>query len=490
VPGCSTDPGGAAQRPNTVVVVPSLTIDIPIPTVEQQAYEERMLFLLFILAQPHLRLIYITSLPVPPEIIDYYLDILPGVVASNARRRLFLVSPQDGSQRPLTRKLLERPALLAHIRALIPDPDNAHIVPFNTTDLERELALALGIPMYAADPDLFAFGTKSGGREIFAAENIPHPLGVENLFSEDTAVSAIASLRAQQPDMSAVVVKLNEGVGGMGNTFVPLQNLPAPGHPAEREALRAAFRAMQFEIPDFTYDAYLAQFSAGGGIVEQFLGGEEVRSPSVQLRNTPLGEVQILSTHDQMLGGPSGQTYLGAIFPADPQYGRLIIEQAQKIGANLARAGVIGRYAVDFLVVRNSGGPWSPYAIEINLRKGGTTAPYLTLQYLTRGSFDAATNQFRTLRGEQKFYVSSDHVEAEAYRQFTPTALFDLISAERLHFDHTSQTGIVLHMISSIAAEGRTGVTAVANTAPEAQQLYHRLITAFDTSAARLAATT
>jgi hypothetical protein len=30
---------------------------------------------------------------------------------------------------------------------------------------------------------------------------------------------------------------------------------------------------------------------------------------------TPTGEVEIVSTHDQLLGGPSGQSYLGCRFP-------------------------------------------------------------------------------------------------------------------------------------------------------------------------------
>jgi hypothetical protein len=38
----------------------------------------------------------------------------------------------------------------------------------------------------------------------------------------------------------------------------------------------------------------------------------------VQLRITPDGRVELLSTHDQLLGGPSGQSYLGCMFPADP----------------------------------------------------------------------------------------------------------------------------------------------------------------------------
>src|SRR6266699_3485671 len=95
-----------------------------------------------------------------PNIIYFYLDLLPGVIPSHARPRLFLPSPLDGSVRPLSQKLLERPRLIERIRSLIPDPDRAHLVPFNTTNREKELALRLGIPMYGADPKFFVLGTK------------------------------------------------------------------------------------------------------------------------------------------------------------------------------------------------------------------------------------------------------------------------------------------------------------------------------------------
>ena len=468
----STDPGGRQQRENTVVVVPSLSIDLEIPTVKAQAYEERFLFLLFLLGQTNLRLIYVTSQPVLPEIIDYYLDICPGAIISNARKRLFLVSPYDGSSRPLSEKLLQRPKLLQHIRDFIPDPDNAHMVPFNTTDLERELAVRLGIPMYAADPGCFALGTKSGARTLFGQEGIQHPLGFEDLLSEETAVAAIMAMRAQKPAIEKVIVKLNEGVGGMGNTLVDLTGVPEPGVEGERAEVVDRFRAMQFEIEGIGYPAYLAGFEEHGGVVEEFVGGEETHSPSVQLRNSPLGEVQILSTHDQLLGGPSGQTFLGAVFPARREYSRLIMAQAQKIGERLAQESVIGRYAVDFLVMRRPDGEWESYAIEINLRKGGTTTPYLTLQYLTRGQYDLESGLFYTLRGQEKYYVASDHIESEHYRQYTPADLFDLLSAQRLHFDHAGQTGVVLHMISGVGTYGSVGVTAIGNSHDEAQALY------------------
>jgi len=129
------------QDPQTIVVVPSMSIDAISAGAVMQAYEERFLFLLLLLRQPRARLIYVTSEAILPSIIDYYLDLLPGVIPSHARPRLFLPSPLDGSISPLSQKLLERPRLIERIRSLIPDPDRAHLVPFNTTNREKEFPL-------------------------------------------------------------------------------------------------------------------------------------------------------------------------------------------------------------------------------------------------------------------------------------------------------------------------------------------------------------
>src|ERR1700720_2401866 len=186
------------QDPQTIVVVPSMSIDLAGAGAVVQAYEERYLFLLLLLRQPRARLVYVTSQTILPSIIDYYLDLLPGVIPSHARQRLFLPSPMDGSVRPLSEKLLERPRLIERIRSLIMDPDRAHLVPFNTTNREKELALQLGIPMYGADPKFFPLGTKSGCRRIFMEENVPHPVGRENIGSKEELVDAIVQLRAMK----------------------------------------------------------------------------------------------------------------------------------------------------------------------------------------------------------------------------------------------------------------------------------------------------
>jgi PGM1 C-terminal domain len=208
--------------------------------------------------------------------------------------------------------------------------------------------------------------------------------------------------------------------------------------------------------------------------------GDEFRSPSVQLRVTPLGKVELLSTHDQLLGGPTGQSYLGCVFPADTAYAPLITREAAKVGRRLAKEGVIGRFALDFVVVRSKDGTWEPYAIEINLRKGGTTHPFLTLQFLTDGTYDPETGIFTAPNSQQKFFVASDHVESPRYRTLTPDDLFDIVVRHNLHFDQTRQTGVVFHMMSALGELGRTGLTAVGNSHEDAKATYDRAIAILD----------
>ena len=89
----------ADQREQTIVVVPSQSIDFDCKGAEMQAYEERRLFLLLLLRQPRARLIYATSQTIHPETLDYYLALLPGVIPSHALKRFHNVAPQDRSPR-------------------------------------------------------------------------------------------------------------------------------------------------------------------------------------------------------------------------------------------------------------------------------------------------------------------------------------------------------------------------------------------------------
>jgi len=413
-------------------------------------------------------------MPIAPAIVEYYLALLPGVIPSHARARLTLISVNDASPRSLSEKLLERPRLLRLIASSIPDRARSHLVPYNTTELERDIALVLGIPMYGADPRLVDLGTKTGCRRLFGEEDVSYPIGVEDLHSIDEVVTAVVSMRIRRPALREVIVKLNEGVSGAGNALVDLGLLPPPGAAGERGEIESRLRSMQFEDPTTPYDAYVAKLAERGGIVEERISGVELRSPSVQLRVTPTGEVELLSTHDQLLGGPSGQSYLGCRFPADFGYARAISADAAVIGARLAREGVLGRFAIDFVTVKDAAGAWTQYAIELNLRKGGTTHPFLTLQFLTDGHYDASTGLFLTRAGKEKHLVATDHLESPTLRGLSIDDLFDIVARNGLHFDQVSQTGVVFHMISCLTEEGRVGLTAVGDTPAQADASYRR----------------
>lgn len=460
---------GFNDEPQTIVVLPSLSMDLPsgIPPSLLPAYEERFLFFLLLLRQPRARVVFLSSQPVDDDLVDYYLDLLPGVISPHARARLTMLSTTDPEVRPLTAKILESRELLEEIKRSIQDLSRAHIVPFNTTALERDLSLELGVPMYACDPRHLHHGTKQGSRRLFAQAGVPHPAGAE-VGTLDEVVSATRALLSDDSTLSGVVVKLNQGVGGLSNSAVDLRGISPHGSEAE---IADRVKAMTFDIPEITFDGFIEEMEVERGVVEARITGRGFGSPSVQMRVTPLGELEVLSTHDQILQG--GQ-FLGSRFPADRRYASLITTEAVKIGDLLAAEGVIGRFAVDFVVVEEAEG-WNAYAIEVNVRKGGTTHPFLTLQFLTDGAYDADEARFFTPEGEEKYFITSDHLHSDALVGLSPVGLFDIAVRRGLHFDQVAQTGSVFHMLSGLREHGRLGVTTVANSPEDAERTFESI---------------
>ncbi|GAA1446200.1 peptide ligase PGM1-related protein [Mycobacterium cookii] len=458
----------------SAVVIPSISLERTTAGsgTLMQAMEERALFLLLLLRQPMLRMVYVTSGPIDEEIVEYYLGLLPGIIPSHALRRLHLVSVGDASPRPLSAKLLERPRLLRRIRDLIPDRSVSHLIPYNTTELERDVALSLGIPVYGSDPRLAPLGSKSGCRRLFGEVGVRAPVGAEDLTTLDDLVTAVARMRTRRPELAEVIVKINEGVSGSGNALVELRDLPTPGSDDEPAVLRDRLEGLQPEAADLTPSDFLVAFEQLGGVVEERITGMALTSPSVQMRVLPDGTVELLSTHDQLLGGASGQKYLGCVFPADPAYSRKITEPAMAIGRHLAGKGVLGRFAVDFVTAQDDAGDWEAHAIELNLRKGGTTHPFLTLQFLAGGCYDGDLGTYRTASGAARYLVATDHLEDDRLRALTTRDVLDVVVRRRLHFDQSRETGVVLHMISCVTECGRLGMTAIGDSPEQAWALY------------------
>jgi hypothetical protein len=465
------------EEPHTSVIVPSLTLDqselkkLP----GSNFYEERLLFLLIRLRNPRARLVYVTSQAVHPIILEYYLQFLAGIPASHARSRLTLLCADDASPRSLTEKILERPRLIERIRAGIMDPSRAYLTVFNSTPHERKLAVLLGIPLNGVDPSLTHLGSKSGSRKVFKEAGIDTPRGFEDLHDLHQLEECLKELRAERPGLKKAVVKLNESFSGEGNAI-----LRYPEGEGEK-ALRDAIQKVEFSVPTETPEAYFDKFARMGGIVEEFIDANEKFSPSAQLRVSPAGEVTTISTHDQILGGPSGQVFLGCSFPAADPYRMKIQTAGTEIGAVLAKHGVVSRFAVDFLVYRDAPEEaWNVTALEINLRMGGTTHPYLALQFLTGGSLDAVTGLFLSPTGHAKYYRATDNLRSDDYRGLLPEDLVEILTINKLHYSHGSESGVLFHLIGALSEFGKLGLTAIANSREEVDELYARTLEVLD----------
>jgi hypothetical protein len=469
-----------------ILIIPSLSIDQrelqKIAGCEH--YEERLLFSLMRLRNPRTRLIYVTSMPLHPSIIDYYLQLLPGIPFSHARNRLLLLSTYDSALKPLSQKILERPRLLERIRQAL-RLDRAFMVCYNSTDLEAELSVKLAVPLYAAAPNLQIWGTKSGSRKIFAESEVPYPDGSDRVWNVSDLGDAAGDLWERQPTLKRIVVKLNEGISGEGNALLDLGAISsvAPGQGSRSERVAAIsdrFATMRFQSTTETWANFSGRIPELGAIVEAFVEGENKRSPSVQGRITPSGDVEILSTHDQILGGPDAQIYLGCRFPADQGYRLQLQQLGLQVGRKLAEKGALERFGVDFIAVDQGNGQWDIQAIEINLRKGGTTHPFMTLKLLTNGRYDLSTGLFYSQQGRPKYYIATDNLQKDRYQGLLPNDLMDIIAHHRLHFDSGTETGTVFHLMGCLSQFGKLGLTCIGDSPQQAEEIYDKVVNVLD----------
>ncbi len=445
-------------------MVPS--ISFPVAELDKiiavQRYEERMLFVALLLRDPGVRVVYVTSSPVDPAIVDYYLRFVPD--AASARDRLAMVDLGDPAVGSLSEKILARPDVLARLHRLA--PGGGTMLAFIVTPAEEAVAEALGLHLLGAPAGLAPLGSKSGSREVAATAGVRRLDGAENLFSLPELATAIDAIRARRPGAKAVVVKLNNGFSGQGNAILQLDGLSDP-----LPASKTTFCAAEESWPTFA-----AKVEAEGAIVEELVRAEGLASPSVQLRispgrGLPSARVEVLSTHDQILGEPEGQVYLGCRFPAAADYRSAIVAEAERVGAVLAGAGVIGSFGIDFVVVPGD----AVYLSEINLRLGGTTHPYWMARLATGATYDRASGELVT-GGGPRCYVATDNLKSRHLAERSPAEVIAMVDAAGLAFDPSTGTGVTLHLLGAVPGYGKVGATCIGGSAESADALYRRLL--------------
>ena len=319
-------------------------------------------------------------------------------------------------------------------------------------------------PINGTAPELRSAAFKSAGRKLFHRAGVPVPLGREDLHTVDDVAATAEWIRAARPGVGAVVVKHDDSGAGDGNAVVDLRDASG-GHRDPHEVL-AAISA----LPAW----FLDDLATGGGVVEEMVTGDGLRSPSVQLDLLPGAGVRVLATHDQVLGGDNGQVYLGCRFPADPAYAADLARHGDAVGRaarrpRLRRAG--GRRLHGRPHGRRGRGRSPPSrstcaraARRTRSRPCAAWCPAATTPRRVPGSRTPTAAPVPTARATTS--STPRWPSAAPSRSSTRCAMPGCSSTS------DRGTGVVLHMLGCLAVDGRFGATAIGRTPEHADELY------------------
>ena len=172
-----------------IVVVPSIDLDkdeLKRVSTYIENYEERQLYHLLMLNDPGVRIIYLSSHPVSEAVVHYYLGLRGNgadgktPTIKDQLSRLYMLSPDDDSKRPLSKKLLSRPLVMHLIKELVGSIDKgilrrsrsldnvssflstAGLSVYTGSNACDVLAHSLGLRLLESCGETMHFGTKQG----------------------------------------------------------------------------------------------------------------------------------------------------------------------------------------------------------------------------------------------------------------------------------------------------------------------------------------
>ena len=316
-----------------------------------------------------------------PEVLDYYFSLIPEERRASARARLHVLEVPDPSHRSIAEKLLDRADLVDELRRADRRPARLHRAVERHRPRgggragARRADQRLGAAAVAArvqerrSPPVQGGGGPGAGR------------AARTCAPSTTSSPPSRPCAPPRPHVAGVVIKHDDSGAGDGNQVVDLRT---PGD------LRATLEA----LPEWYLDD-LADGRRRRGAHHR----HAVHHPERADRRAARRRVVVLATHEQVMGGAGGQVYMGCRFPADARLRRRAGAPRARGGGAAGGARRAGSASIDFAAARDARGRWHLHALEVNLRKGGTTHPYAALRNLAPGRYDEAAGRWFTADG-------------------------------------------------------------------------------------------
>eukprot|EP01111_Echinosteliopsis_oligospora_P016761 TRINITY_DN706_c0_g1_i1.p1 TRINITY_DN706_c0_g1~~TRINITY_DN706_c0_g1_i1.p1 ORF type:complete len:479 (-),score=112.70 TRINITY_DN706_c0_g1_i1:59-1495(-) len=444
-----------------VLVIPSMTVKFFETRGYTSIHEERHLALLNLLKNKNCRVIFVASTPVELDIIKYRLHIHSQVHDDpTTRSRLILLSADDSSVRPLTNKILDNDRLIDEIKNTIRDHNRAIMLSYICTPLDEELRNKVGISQWYGSSNTQHWGSKSGSRKTFLQSGVPMAEGINEPFYKAEDLYHHALTLKQKTGARRIILKVDDGAGGFGNVVLDFSTVTARDVTLDdvEEIVKRDVMALNI-WPKF--DLFEKELGVCGAIVEEMIDPKNADSvqttPSVQLLINGLNQVEVLSSHEQVV---RGCFYDGCRYPAAPEYFGTISHYAKAAGEALSRNGVRGFFGIDFLATKQDmDSDWDIIALEINLRLCATTFAYFTLL--------SAVDE-KDVHKKHYLFLDETHLQ----QSYTIPQLHQKISSLGLEFSKKKGHGILFATLSLLSSTQEVSLMCIGDSVEEVDKLH------------------
>jgi len=351
--------------------------------------------------------------------------------------------------------LRKDPAIISILSEEKDQANDIQIISFSPSKEIEELGKELGIAVQECPVHLSQYwGIKAGSKDAFLKSGIPTPRGTTDVWkSLDDIQKAVVQLVQASPPAQRVIVKLNDGSwsNGLGNAVINCEKL-----------LQTNDLSQSIERLFQPWPILVSEISQGGAIVEEYVA-ESTCSPSAQGYINDYGQVEVLSSHSQIL---VKDKYLGCIFPAPQQYLPKIYEAVEKVGKTLHSNGVRGTFGIDFIAVNNG----DLLATEINVRKLGSSHVFAYVKSLV-GNDIAPDGLLINRNGLPIRFVHRRFYEPSLLKYLEPSTAVETLRNKGLLYDQATQTGTILHILGALKSYGYVEITSIETSLDKAFEL-------------------
>jgi hypothetical protein len=98
------------------------------------------------------------------------------------------------------------------------------------------------------------------------------------------------------------------------------------------------------------------------------------------------------------------------------------------------------------------------------------------LEFLTDGKYNAAEGNYYTANGQRRYYFASDNLKSQQFAGLTPHDLIDIAMIHNLHYDGSSQEGVMFHLIGALSEHGKLGIVCIGSSPERAEYFYNESV--------------